>query len=52
MAKEILVDGKDVSEIPVGLAEKTIITVNEKTLEALNLDKGLPVFKDAVKVGK
>ena len=52
MAKEILVDGKDISDIPVGLAEKTIITVNEKTLEALNLDQNLPVFKDAVKVGK
>lgn len=52
MAKEILVDGKDISDIPVGLAEKTIITVNEKALEALNLDQNLPVFKDAVKVGK
>ena len=52
MAKEILIDGKDVSTIPVGMAEKTITTVNEKTLEALGLDPNLPLFKDAVKVGK
>lgn len=52
MAKEILVDKKDTSTMPVGVAEKTIITVNQKTLEALELDKDLPLFKDAVKVGK
>ena len=52
MAKEILVDKKDVSNIPVGVAEKTITTVNEKTLEELELDGELPLFKDAVKVGK
>ncbi|NLN15110.1 MAG: ABC transporter substrate-binding protein [Tissierellia bacterium] len=51
MAKEILVDGKDISTIPVGLAEKTITTVNEKTLKALGLDENLQIFKDAVKVG-
>lgn len=52
MAKEILVDGKSVSDIPVGMAEKTITTVNEKSLEALGLDTNLPLFKNAVKVGK
>lgn len=52
MAKEILVDKKDISTIPVGVAEKTIVTVNQKTLEALGLDEDLPLFKDAVKVGK
>lgn len=52
MAKEILVDGKDVSEIPVELSERTIITVNEKTREALGLDPTLPVFKNAIKVEK
>lgn len=52
MAKEILVDGKDVSTIPVGKAEKTITTVNEKSLEALGLDANLAIFKDATKVGK
>lgn len=52
MAKEILVDKKDISTIPVGLAEKTITTVNIKTLEALGLDENLPIFKDAVKVGE
>ena len=52
MAKEILVDGKDVSTIPVGVAEKTITTVNEKTLEALNLDENNSIIKDAIRVGK
>ena len=51
MAKEILVDGKDISSIPVGLAEKTVTTVNEKTLKALGLDENLQIFKDAIKVG-
>lgn len=52
MAKEILVDGKDVSTIPVGVAEKTVTTVNEKTLKALGLDEELPLFKNATKVGQ
>ncbi|WP_313232768.1 ABC transporter substrate-binding protein [Tissierella praeacuta] len=50
MAKEILVDKKHVSTIPVGLAEKTITTVNIKTLEALELDINLSLFKDAIKI--
>jgi len=52
MAKEILVDGKSPADIPVGLAEKTVITVNEKTMKALGLDENHPLLKDAVKVGK
>ncbi len=52
MAKEILVDKKDISTMPVGIAEKTVTTVNVKTLEALGLDPNLPLFKDAVKVGE
>ena len=52
MAKQILVDGVDVKEIPVGLAEKTSTTVNIKTLKALGLDESLPLFKDAIKVGE
>ncbi|WP_130805761.1 ABC transporter substrate-binding protein [Senegalia massiliensis] len=52
MAKEILVDGKSPSEIPVGIAEKTITTVNIDTLEKLGLDKNLDIFKDAKKVEK
>jgi putative ABC transport system substrate-binding protein len=52
MAKEILVDKKDVSAIPVEVAEKTVTTVNIKTLEALGLDQDLPLFKDAVKTGE
>lgn len=51
MAKEILVDGKEVSSMPVEKAEKTNTIVNEKTLEALKLDKDLPLFKDATMVG-
>lgn len=52
MAKEILVDKKDISTMPVVLAEKTITTVNQKTLEALGLDQNLPLFKDAIKVNE
>lgn len=52
MAKEILVDGKEVSSMPVERAKKTNTIVNEKTLEALKLDKGLKLFKDATMVGK
>lgn len=52
MAKEILVDKKDISAMPVGIAEKTVTTVNRKTLEALGLDPSLSLFKDAVKVGE
>ena len=52
MAKEILVDRKEVSSMPVEKAEKTNTIVNEKTLEALKLDKELPLFKDATMVGK
>ena len=50
MAKEILVDKKDINDIPVGVQKETVITVNEKTLKALGLDENLPIFKDAVKV--
>lgn len=52
MAKEILVDKKEVSTIPVGLAQKTITTYNGKTLEALGLDPEISLFKNAVKVGE
>ncbi len=51
-AKEILVDGKNVSDIPVGVAQKTVVTVNMETLKALGLDETLPIFKDAVKTGE
>ena len=52
MAKEILLDKKDISTIPVGIAEKTITTININTLKSLELDETIPLFKDAVKVGK
>lgn len=52
MAKQILVDGVDIKDIPIGLAEKTSTTVNMRTLKALGLDENLPLFKDATKVGE
>lgn len=52
MAKEILVDGKDPSSIPVVKANKTQTTVNWKTLKALGLDKENKLFQDAIKVGE
>ena len=52
MAKEILVEKKEISTIPVGLAEKTVTIVNINTLRALGLDENIPPFKDAIKVGE
>lgn len=52
MAKEILVDGKSASEIPVGIAEKTVTTVNQNSLKSLGLDENLEIFKNAIKVGE
>lgn len=51
MAKEILVDKVPVSDIPVGLAENIVTTVNENTMKALGLDENLPLLKGAVKAG-
>ena len=52
MAKEILVDGKDVSTMPVGMAKKTTTIYNKQTLEDLGLDPDLEIFKNAQVVGK
>lgn len=52
MAKEILVEKKEISTIPVGLAEKTVTIVNINTLRALGLDENISPFKDAIKVGE
>lgn len=52
MAKEILVDGKDVSSIPVWIAEETVTTVNKSTLDALGLDDSIELLKDATLVGE
>ena len=52
MAKEILVDGKDISTIPVFIAEEIVTTVNKGTLEAIGLDESLDIFKDANLVGE
>ncbi|NLY85326.1 MAG: ABC transporter substrate-binding protein, partial [Tissierellia bacterium] len=50
MAKKILVDGKQASEIPSETAINTTKVFNEDTLKALGLDQDHPVFKDAVKI--
>ncbi|MDO5719005.1 MAG: ABC transporter substrate-binding protein [Tissierellia bacterium] len=47
MAKEILVDGKKPSELPVRYLDEKITKLNEGTLKALGLDKNLEIFKDA-----
>lgn len=52
MAKEILVDGKDISTIPVFIAEETITTVNKNTLEALGLDENIDLIKEATLVSE
>ena len=52
MAKEILVDGKDVSSIPVFLPEETVTTVNKNTMEALKLDENMEILKNAEYVGE
>lgn len=49
MAKEILVDGKSPSDIPVEKALNTKKVFNMETLKALGLDKNHQVFKDASK---
>ena len=51
MAKEILIDKKDIKEMPVLIQKETVVTVNEKTLKALGLDENLAIFKDAEKTG-
>lgn len=45
MAEKILVEGKDPSEVPGEFAIKTTTVVNSETLEALELDPELEVFK-------
>lgn len=52
MAKEVLVDKKNISSIPVGISEETLTTVNKNTLKALNLDDNIQLLKDAIKVGE
>lgn len=52
MAKEILVDGKSPSDIPVEIAANTRKVYNKETLKALGLDIGNSAFKDAEKLVK
>ncbi|WFA09095.1 ABC transporter substrate-binding protein [Tissierella sp. Yu-01] len=49
MAKEILVDGKNPSEVPAETALNTSKVFNEDTLKALGLDINNKAFKDAEK---
>ncbi len=49
MAKEILVDGKNPSDIPSQTATNTKKVFNEETLKSLGLDENNEVFKDATK---
>lgn len=52
MAKEILVDGKSPSEIPVETATNTKKVYNEQTLKALGLDINNKAFEGAEKFVK
>lgn len=44
-AREILVDGKSVGDIPVYLQDEFIKNINQETLSALGLDKNREVFQ-------
>jgi len=47
MAKSILVEGTEISKIPVQSSNNFIKKVNTNTLNALNFDKNMTAFKDA-----
>lgn len=47
MAKDILTGTKKASEIPVGKIEKTQNLVRKKAMEALQIEKELPIIKEA-----
>lgn len=47
IAKEILVDKKNPADIPVRYSEKKTVVVNEDMLDALGLDKSLPILQNA-----
>lgn len=48
MARDILLDGRDIRSIPVGLSKNKDIKINTRTLEQLKLDKNLEVFQNAL----
>lgn len=48
MATDILLNNKNISEIPVGLSKNKDIKINNSTLEKLNINKNLEIFKEAV----
>jgi len=50
MAKEILIDGKAPTDIPIETATNTSKVFNEETLKSLALDVNNKAFKDAVKL--
>ena len=51
MAKKILVDGISPSDIPSETLEKTEVTLNLNTLEALGLNPENPLFQEAITLG-
>ena len=52
MAKEILLDKKSPSEIPIGFSTSKDIKVNKNTLETLQLNSELEILKDAIYLGE
>lgn len=50
MAKKILIDKLDPAAIPVEHANKTHNVINNKTLEALDINRELKIIKDAKKI--
>ncbi len=48
MAQDVLINGKDINKIPVGLSKNKDVKINMKTLEALKLNKKQEIFKDAL----
>lgn len=50
MAKEILVDGKSPSTLPVEISINTKKTFNQSTLESLGIDETNKPFKDSIKI--
>lgn len=52
MAKEILIDKKDIKDMPVGLSQNKDIKINKSTLDQLKINKNLEIFKNAVILDK
>ncbi len=50
LALDILINGQDISKLPVYLAEVTNLTVNKGTLDRLDIDKDIDILIDAIQV--